>query len=46
VQVAAVIAALLIGAGLLWGAGEHYLVPDGPGLGLELDQDYIERYRV
>ena len=26
-------------------AGE-YLVPDGPGLGLELDQDYIDRYRA
>ncbi len=23
-----------------------YLVPDGPGLGLELDQDFIERYRA
>jgi D-galactarolactone cycloisomerase len=23
-----------------------YLVPQGPGLGLELDQDFIERYRV
>jgi D-arabinonate dehydratase len=23
-----------------------YLVPDGPGLGLELDWDYIERHRV
>lgn len=24
----------------------YYLVPDGPGLGLKLDQDYIERYRA
>jgi D-galactarolactone cycloisomerase len=24
----------------------EYLVPDGPGLGLELDQDYIDRYRA
>jgi L-alanine-DL-glutamate epimerase-like enolase superfamily enzyme len=24
----------------------HYLVPDGPGLGLELDWDYIQRYRA
>lgn len=23
-----------------------YLVPDGPGLGLELDWDYVERYRA
>ena len=22
-----------------------YLVPEGPGFGLELDWDYIERYR-
>jgi L-alanine-DL-glutamate epimerase-like enolase superfamily enzyme len=25
--------------------GGEYLVPEGPGLGLELDWDYIERYR-
>lgn len=24
----------------------HYPVPDGPGLGLELDWDYIQRYRA
>lgn len=24
----------------------HYLVPQGPGLGLELDWEYIERYQV
>jgi D-galactarolactone cycloisomerase len=24
----------------------HYLVPEGPGLGLELDWDYIERHRA
>ncbi|HEX5496238.1 MAG TPA: mandelate racemase/muconate lactonizing enzyme family protein [Mycobacteriales bacterium] len=26
--------------------GGHYLVPDGPGLGLELDAGYVARYRV
>jgi L-alanine-DL-glutamate epimerase-like enolase superfamily enzyme len=24
----------------------HVLLPDGPGLGIELDRDAIERYRV
>jgi L-alanine-DL-glutamate epimerase-like enolase superfamily enzyme len=24
----------------------HYPVPDGPGLGLELDWDYVERHRA
>jgi L-alanine-DL-glutamate epimerase-like enolase superfamily enzyme len=27
-------------------ADGQYLVPDGPGLGLELDADYIERHRA
>ena len=27
-------------------AGGEYLVPGGPGLGLELDAEYIERYRA
>jgi L-alanine-DL-glutamate epimerase-like enolase superfamily enzyme len=26
--------------------GGEYLVPDGPGLGLELDAQFIERYRA
>jgi D-galactarolactone cycloisomerase len=24
----------------------HVLLPDGPGLGVELDRDAVERYRV
>jgi L-alanine-DL-glutamate epimerase-like enolase superfamily enzyme len=24
----------------------HYLVPDGPGLGLELDWEYIDGHRA
>ena len=24
----------------------HVLLPDGPGLGIELDADAVERYRV
>jgi D-galactarolactone cycloisomerase len=24
----------------------HVLLPDGPGLGIEIDRDAVERYRV
>jgi D-galactarolactone cycloisomerase len=24
----------------------HVLLPDGPGLGVELDRDAVERYRI